>query len=82
MAEEIPKQIQEEFTITSENMKYPTYPDEEYQKSISEDENLNNYSSENIQKTFDDFFSLYESCKNKTYDIISTNYISNNSISN
>lgn len=73
MAEEIPKQIQEEFTITSENMKYPTYPDEEYQKSISEDENLNNYSSENIQKTFDDFFSLYESCKNKTYDIISTN---------
>ena len=73
MTEEIPKQIQEEFTISSENMKYPTYPDEEYQKSISEDENLNNYSSENIQKTFDDFFSLYESCKNKTYDIISTN---------
>ena len=73
MTEEIPKQIQEEFTITSENMKYPTYPDEEYQKSISEDENLNNYSSENIQKTFDDFFSLYESCKNKTYDIISNN---------
>ena len=73
MAEEIPKQIQEEFTITSENMKYPTYPDEEYQKSISEEENLNNYSSENIQKTFDDFFSLYESCKNKTYDIISNN---------
>ena len=73
MTEEIPKQIQEEFTITSENMKYPTYPDEEYQKSISEDENLNNYSSQNIQKTFDDFFSLYESCKNKTYDIISTN---------
>jgi hypothetical protein len=52
MTEEIPKQIQEEFTITSENMKYPTYPDEEYQKSISEDENLNNYSSQNIQKTF------------------------------
>ena len=73
MTEEIPKQIQEEFTISSENMKYPTYPDEEYQKSISEDENLNNYSSENIQKTFDDFFSLYESCKNKTYDIISNN---------
>jgi tryptophanyl-tRNA synthetase len=73
MTEEIPKQIQEEFTIVSENMKYPTYPDEEYQQSISEEENLNNYSEQNIQKAFNDFFTIYESCKNKVYDIISNN---------
>jgi len=73
MTEEIPKQIQEEFTIVSENMKYPTYPDEEYQQSISEQENLNNYSEQNIQKAFTDFFTIYESCKNKVYDIISNN---------
>jgi len=73
MTEEIPKQIQEEFTIVSENMKYPTYPDEEYQQSISEQENLNNYSEQNIQKAFTDFFTIYESCKIKVYDIISNN---------
>ena len=73
MFEEIPKPIKEEFIIVSENMKFPTYPDEEFQKSISEDANLNNYSEENIQKTFNNFFAIYESCKSKVHDIISNN---------
>ena len=73
MFEEIPKRIKEEFIIVSENMKYPTFPDEEYQKSISEDQSLNNYSEENIQKTFNDFFTIYESCKSKFYEIVSNN---------
>ena len=71
MTEEIPILIKDEFTIVTENIKYPTYPDEEFQKSISEEENLNNYSTQNIQETFNDFFSIYQSCQNKVYDIIS-----------
>ena len=71
MTEEIPSLIKDEFTIVTENIKYPTYPDEEFQKSISEEENLNNYSTQNIQETFNDFFSIYQSCQNKVYDIIS-----------
>ena len=73
MKEDIPKLIKEKFAVTSENIKYPTYPDEDFQNSISEDINLNNYSTENNKKTFNDFFSIYQSCKNKIYEIIKTN---------
>ena len=73
MNQEIPKSILEEFIIVTENIKYPTYPDEEFQKSISEEENLNNYSEQNIKNSFNDFFVIYQSCKNKVYDIISKN---------
>ena len=73
MSKKIPKPIQEEFTIVSDNIKYPTYPDEDYQTSISEDTNLNNYSKENTEKTFNEFLSLFTNCKNTIYDIISKN---------
>ena len=73
MENEIPKAIKEEFKIVSENIKYPTYLDEEFQKSISEDANLNNYSEENIKKTFEDYFQIYKNCKDKVYNIISNN---------
>ena len=65
MNQEIPKSILEEFIIVTENIKYPTYPDEEFQKSISEEENLNNYSEQNINKSFNDFYVIFQSCKNK-----------------
>ena len=73
MKDEIPKAIKAEFTITSDSIKYPTYLDDEFQKSISEEENLNNYTKENIKKSFDDFFQIFQSCKDKVYDIISNN---------
>ena len=73
MTEEIPNSIKENFTIISENIKYPKYPDEEFQQSISEEENINNYSAENTQKAFNDFFKIYQSCKDKVFDIISNN---------
>ena len=69
----IPEAIKNEFIIISDNIKYPTYLDEEFQKSISEDENLNNYSEENTKKAFDDFFQIYQNCKDKVYNIISNN---------
>ena len=73
MKDEIPKAIKAEFTIASDSIKYPTYLDDEFQKSISEEENLNNYTKENIKKSFDDFFQIFQSCKDKVYDIISNN---------
>ena len=69
----IPEAIKNEFIITSDNIKYPTYLDEEFQKLISEDKKLNNYSEENTKKAFDDFFQIYQSCRDKVYNIISNN---------
>ena len=69
----IPKAIQEEFTIINKNIKYPTFPDEDFQNSIKDDPNLNNYSNDNIKKTFNDFFSIFKSCKNSTQEIIGKN---------
>ena len=46
----IPKEIEKEFTIINEYIKYPTYLDKEFQNSISEDKIYNNYSEENIKK--------------------------------
>ena len=73
MQEDIPKLIKDEFVITSEDIKYPTFIDEDFQSSISEDPKLENYSEANIKKAFNDFFSIYESCKIKVYEIISNN---------
>ena len=73
MSENIPKPIQEEFTILNKNIKYPTYPDQDFQNSILEDINLNNYSPENIKKSFQDFYTIFTNCKNITYKIIEKN---------
>ena len=73
MIEEIPKPIKTEFKLTSENIKYPTYLDEEFEKAISEEEKLDNYSEENTKKIFDEFFDKYESCKKKYFEITSEN---------
>ena len=73
MTEEIPEAIKTEFTLTSENIKYPTYLDEEFEKAISEEAKMNNYSEENTKKIFDDYFKVYDSCKKKYYEIISKN---------
>ena len=42
MLETIPKAIRDEFTIINKGVKYPTYPDQEFQNSILDDQNLNN----------------------------------------
>lgn len=70
MSEEIPKGIIDNFTISNNNIKYPTYPDEDFQKSISDDPELANYSEENMKKAFNDFFVTFNNCKNATYEII------------
>ena len=73
MTEKIPEAIKTEFKLTSENIKYPTYLDEEFENAISEEETMNNYSEENIKKIFDEFFKIYDSCKKKYFEIISKN---------
>lgn len=73
MTDQIPIAIQNEFTILNKNIKYPTYPDDEFQNSISEDTNLNNYSEENKKKAFNEFFTTFKSCKDSTYEIIKNN---------
>ena len=73
MTEEIPAAIKTEFKLTSENIKYPTYLDEEFENAISEEETMNNYSEENTKKIFDEFFNIYDSCKKKYCEIVSKN---------
>ena len=73
MSEGIPKAIQDEFTLQNKDIKYPTYPDDDYQRSISEDINLNNYSEENTKKAFNDFLTIFTNCKKSIYEIIEKN---------
>jgi acetyl esterase/lipase len=73
MTEQIPYAIQNEFTIVNKNIKFPTYPDDEFQNSISEDTNLNNYTEENKKKAYNDFFTTFTNCKNSTYEIVEKN---------
>ena len=73
MSEDIPKEIKENFEIISDNIKYPCYPNEDFQKSILDDDNLSNYTEENINIIFNEFFNLLSSCKNKYYEIVENN---------
>ena len=69
----IPKEIEKEFTIINEYIKYPTYLDKEFQNSISEDKIYNNYSEENIKKAFTNFLTIFSNCKNGSYEIFEKN---------
>ena len=73
MLEIIPKAIRDEFTIINKGVKYPTYPDQEFQNSILDDQNLNNYTEENIKKSFTEFITIFNNCKNISYEIIEKN---------
>ena len=73
MTEKIPKAINDEFSIINENIKYPTYPDNDFQNSILDEFNLGNYSKENTKKYFNEFFRIFKSCKDSTYEIIDKN---------
>ena len=73
MSEILPKSIQDEFTIVNKNIKYPTYPDQDFQNSILDDQNFNNYSEDNAKKSFYDFITTFTTCKNITYEIIEKN---------
>ena len=73
MSEILPKAIQDEFIILNKNIKYPTYPDQDFTNSILEDQIFNNYSEENIKKSFNEFIATFTNCKNITYEIIEKN---------
>lgn len=73
MVENIPQSIKDNFQITLENIKYPTYPDENFQTIVSDETNLNNYSKEKTHIAFSDFNSLLSRTKQLIYQIISTN---------
>ena len=73
MSEDIPKPIRDEFKILNKHIKYPTYHDQEFQNSILDDINFNNYTEENIKNTFNQFLTTFTNCKNLTYEIISKN---------
>ena len=73
MLEIIPKNIRDKFTIINKGIKYPTYPDQDFQNSISDDKNLNNYTEENIKKSFTEFITIFNNCKNISYEIIEKN---------
>ena len=73
MFENIPKANRDEYTIINTNIKYPTYPDKDFQDSISDDSTLNNYSEENNKKAFEEFLLVFLNCKNITLEIIEKN---------
>ena len=73
MLENIPKSIRDEFKILNKHIKYPTYPDQDFQHSILDDINFHNYTDENIKNTFSQFLTIFTNCKNSTYDIIGKN---------
>ena len=73
MSQNIPKSIQDEFQIVSNNIKYPTFKDLDFENSILDDPNLNNYSEENKKRAFEEFFSLFKNCKNNFFEIVEKN---------
>ena len=73
MTEKIPKEISDEFSIINENIKYPTYPDTDFQNSILDEYNLANYSKEKTKKDFKEFFRIFKNCKDLAYEIIDKN---------
>ena len=73
MIDKIPKSIRDEFMLVNQNIKYPTFADEDFIKSISENPNFENYTEKNIKKTFEDFNKLFLYCKNSIIEIIVEN---------
>ncbi len=73
MYDEISNENKSDFTLLNKNIKYPTYPDEEFQNSILDNPELNNYSSENNKLAFKDFFQFFKNCKTSTNEIIERN---------
>ena len=73
MYDEISNENKSDFTLLNKNIKYPTYPDEEFQNSILDNPELNNYSSENTKLAFKDFFQFFKNCKTSTNEIIERN---------
>lgn len=75
MSEKIPKSIRDIYEIVNQNIKYPTYPDEDFINSISENPIFENYTQKSIQKTLDDFNKLFLYCKNSIIEIITKNIL-------
>ena len=73
MIDKIPKSIRDEFILVNQNIKYPTFADEDFIKSISENPIFENYTEKNIKKTFAVFNELFSYCKDSTIEIISKN---------
>ena len=73
MLDKVPKSIRDEFKIVNQNIKYPTFADEDFIKSISENPVFENYTEKNIKKTFEDFHIRFSDCKNSIFEIIEKN---------
>ena len=73
MIDNIPKGIKDNFLIVNKNIKYPTFPDEDFINSISEDPIFENYIEKNIKAAIDDFNKNFLYCKDSIIEIIIKN---------
>ena len=73
MSDKIPKSIRDEFIIVNQNIKYPTFADEDFYKSISENPIFENYTEKNMKITFEKFNKKFIYCKDATIEIIAKN---------
>ena len=73
MIDNIPKGIKDNFLIVNKNIKYPTFADEDFSNSISEDPIFENYKEKNIKAAIDDFNKNFLYCKDTIIEIITRN---------
>ena len=73
MLDKIPKDIRDNFLIVNKNIKYPTFPDEDFINSISEDPCFENYIEKNKKAAIDDFNQNFLYCKDSIIEIITKN---------
>ena len=73
MIDNIPKGIKDNFLIVNKNIKYPTFSDEDFINSISEDPIFENYIEKNIKAAIDDFNKNFFYCKDSIIEILIKN---------
>ena len=73
MIDNIPKVIKDNFLIVNKNIKYPTFADEDFINSISEDPIFENYIEKNIKAAIDDFNKNFFYCKDSIIEILIKN---------
>ena len=74
MLDNIPKGIKDNFLIVNKNIKYPTFLDEDFINSISEDPVFENYIEKNKRTAIDDFNKNFLYCKDSIIEIITKNH--------
>ena len=73
MIDNIPKVIKDNFLIVNKNIKYPTFSDDDFINSISEDPIFENYIEKNIKAAIDDFNKNFFYCKDSIIEILIKN---------